>query len=187
MRMRRFLILAAALVLAGCGARNLVLRVNIFTFMDPSLRQTNFGPIPAVPGGFWSGEVALIDDQKVSLLQGLSDATNVHSVDLTFDALAIDADGAGEDTVRVYLSDAATAPRSTLPVVEIPMVLSPGLTDTVHVDLAGDPRVVGLFQAKSMRMSVTTSLRGPSSGNALSGTFRVTGLEAVVIAGWKGF
>ena len=127
------------------------------------------------------------DDQPVSLLQGMGDATNVRSVDLTFDALAIDADGSGEDTVRVYLSDAATAPQSTLPVVQIPMSLSPGLTDTVHVELAGDHRVVGLFQAKSMRMSVTTSLRGPSSGNALSGTFRITGLEAVVIAGWKGF
>ncbi len=188
MRSRRFLIGAAAVaLLAGCGARHLVLRVNLFSFMDPAYRQTNFGPVPPVPGGFWTGEVALINDQPISLLQGLGDATNVQSVDLTFDAQAIDVDGAGADTVRLYLSDPATAPQATPPVIQLPMTLSPGVTDTLHVDLAGDPRLVSLFQGKSMRMSVTTSLRGPSSGNPLSGTFKITGFEAVVVAGWKGF
>ena len=72
MPVRRFLLpLAAAALLAGCGDRHLVLRVDVLSFIAPADRQTNFGPIPAVPGGVATGEVALVDNADVSLLQGL--------------------------------------------------------------------------------------------------------------------
>src|SRR2546429_1721504 len=109
MRMRRTLLLtAAAVMLAGCGDRRLVLKVDVLSFIDPASRQVDFGPIPTFPGGLWTGETPIIDDQHVSMLQGVSDAVAIQSVTLSFGALAIDFDGSGQDTVRVYMSDPQT-------------------------------------------------------------------------------
>jgi hypothetical protein len=188
MRMRQALALAAtAALLAGCGDRNLVLKVDVLSFMTPASRQKDFGPIPAIPGGLVTGEIPVVDDQHVSLLAGLSDAADIRSVTLSYGALVIDFDGAGEDTVRVYMSDIATDPRTTSPVLTQAITLAPGETDTLRAVLGDDPRVMALFAAKSMRLSVTTALRGPSSGPPLSGRFLFTAFDGVVIAGYKGF
>jgi hypothetical protein len=188
MRMRQTLALAAtAALLAGCGDRNLVLKVDVLSFTPPASRQKDFGPIPAFPGGLATGEIPVVDDQQVSLLAGLSDAAAIKSVTLSYSALVIDFDGTGEDTVRVYMSDVATDPRTTAPVLTQAVTLMPGETDTLRAVLGDDPRVMALFAAKSMRLSVTTALRGPSSGPALSGRFLFTAFDAVVIAGYKGF
>jgi hypothetical protein len=188
MRMRRIVLLAAAAgVLAGCGGKNLVLKVDVLSFASPASRQVDFGSIPAIPGGFATGEIAMVDDQHVSLLQGLSDAAVIKSVTLSFAALAIDYDGAGQDTVRIYMSDEQTDPRTTAPVLSQAISLTPGQTDTLSAVIGDDPRVIALFKEKALRLSVTTSLRGPSSGNDLSGQLRFTAIDAVVVAGQKGF
>ena len=188
MRMRQTLALAAtAALLAGCGDRNLVLKVDVLSFTPPAARQQDFGPIPAFPGGIVTGEIPVVDDQHVSLLAGLSDAAVIKSVTLSYSALVMDFTGAGEDTLRVYMSDEATNPRATAPVLTQAVTLTPGVTDTLRAVLGDDPRVMALFAAKSMRMSVTTALRGPSSGPALTGRFLLTAFDAVVIAGYKGF
>ena len=188
MRMRHTLLLAAAAVmLAGCGDRNLVLKVDVLSYTDPASRAANFGPIPAFPGGFVTPEVAVIDDKHVSLLQGVSDAVNITSVTLSLGALAIDYDGSGQATVRIYMSDELTDPRTTAPVLTEPINLVPAQTDTLRAVLGDDPRVKALFAGKQLRMSVTTELRGPVSGNDLSGRFVFTAIDGVVIARSKGF
>jgi hypothetical protein len=181
------LLTAAAVMLAGCGDRNLVVKVDVLSFIDPASRGADFGPIPTLPGGFWTGEIPLIDDQHVSMLQGLKDAATIKTVSVNFGALLIDYDGAGEDTIRVYMSDEATAPRTLPPVLSLGMIMSPGVTDTLRALIGDDPRVTALFAGKQMRVSVTTSLRGPLLGNSLSGRFQLTGIDAVVIAGAKGY
>lgn len=188
MRVRRILALAAtAALLAGCGDRNLVLKVDVLSFTPPASRQKDFGPIPAIPGGLATGELPVVNDQHISLLAGLSDAATIKSVTLSYGALAIDFDGAGLDTVRVYMSDIATDPRTTPPVLTQAITLVPGQTDTLRAVLGDDPRVMALFGDRQMRLSVTTALRGPSSGPALSGRLLFTAFDGVVIAGYKGF
>ena len=89
---RRILLLAAAaILLAGCGDRNLVLRVDVLSFIDPGSRQQSFGPIS--PGGS-TGEIALVDNQEINLLAGLGDATGLEAVTFTCDAIGLAADGA---------------------------------------------------------------------------------------------
>ena len=53
--------------------------------------------------------------------------------------------------------------------------------------LGDDPRVLALFKAKALRLSVTASLRGPTTGADLTGRFLFTAFDAVVISGFKGF
>jgi hypothetical protein len=188
MRMRQMLLLAAAAgVLSGCGDHNLVLKVDVLSFVTPASRQQDFGPIPALPGGIATGEIAIVDDQHVSLLQGLNDAVTIKSVTVSFTALGIDFTGAGEDTVRIYMSDELTNPRTTAPVLSQSITLSPGQTDTLSAVLGDDPRVLALFKAKQLRLSVTNALRGPSSGPDLTGRLKFTAIDGVVIAGQKGF
>jgi hypothetical protein len=104
---------------------------------------------------------------------------------ITLAVVSRDSTGAGVDTLRLYVSDAGTAPLATAPVLQQVVELRPGETDTVSVTVAGDHRVAELFVQRLMRISVTSSGRGPESGDALNGSVELSALEAVVIAGRK--
>jgi hypothetical protein len=179
------LVAAAALVLAGCGDHNLVLRVDVLSYVDPALRSASFGPIPPAPGGLATGEQALVDDETINLVDGMSGVAEVEAVEITLAVIARDSTGAGVDTLRLYASDEDTEPLATVPVLEQVVTLSPGETDTVSVTVAGDRRVADLFVQRVMRISVTSSGRGPQSGDPLNGSVELNTLEAVVIAGRK--
>jgi hypothetical protein len=96
-----------------------------------------------------------------------------------------DSTGTGVDTLRFYASDEDTHPLETAPVLQRVVQLQPGVTDTVSVTVAGDRRLAELFVQRMMRISVTSSGRGPESGEALNGSVELNVLEAVVIAGRK--
>ena len=180
---------ALALVLtavAGCGDRNLVLNVDVLSFMSPSQTEARFGPVPAVPGGAHLPESPLVDALEVNLLEGLSSAVGVRDVSVVLAAEFADSTGAGAETLRVYVSDPAVDPRTTAPVFSVPVVLAPGRRDTVHARLDGDPRVAELFTRRRMKLTITTALRGPESGEDLRARVRLLGLDATVIAGRKG-
>jgi hypothetical protein len=180
--LRTTLALLALAALAGCGDHALVLKVDILSYLDEAAATFPFGPIPAVPGGLATGEQTLVPDREVNLLEGLSDVADVQSVTFSVAAIVRDSTGSGEDTMRVYMSDAATAPRATPPVLVLPLVLVPGRTDTVAVATDGDARVRALFAQRRLRLEVTTSLRGPAGGADLNGSVRLDALDAVVVA-----
>jgi hypothetical protein len=179
------LVAAAALVLAGCGDHNLVLRVDVLSYVDPAMRSATFGPIPPTPGGLATGEQALVDDETINLVDGMSGVAEVEAVEITLAVTAHDSTGSGVDTLRLYASDEETAPLATAPVLQQVVELRPGETNTVSVTVAGDRRVAELFVKRLMRISVTSSGRGPESGDPLNGSVELSTLEAVVIAGRK--
>lgn len=186
MRTRALVLVAvAALVLAGCGAHHLVLRVDVLSYLDPPATRLAFGPVPAAPGGLATGEIPLIDDQELNLVEGMSSVAEVQSVTLTLDAVVRDSTGAGTDTLRIYLAGENVDPRTTPPVVETAVALSAGQSDSVHVVVPCDRRVGDLFVQKRLRMRVTMSARGPDAGDPLNGTVEMHGLEAVIVAGRK--
>jgi hypothetical protein len=180
--LRITLALLALAALAGCGDRALILRVDILSYLDEAAGTFRFGPVPAVPGGLASGEQTLVPDREVNLLAGLGDVADVQSVTFTLAAIARDSTGSGTDTMRVYMSGATAAPRATPPVLVLPFALVPGQVDTVRVTLDGDARVRALFAERTLRLEVTTSLRGPETGEPLNGSVRLDALDAVVVA-----
>jgi len=186
MRTRALILIAvAALALAGCGDHNLVLKVDVLSYLDPTLRALTFGPVPPAPGGIVSGEVPLVDDMSINMLDGLKSVAEVQSVTIAMSAIVADSTGSGLDTLRIYASDESTPPLATPPVVQLAVALTPGHTDTLAVSVPADARVADLFVKRKMRLSVTTSLRGPESGDPLNGRVVLRALEAVVIAGRK--
>lgn len=175
----------AALLLAGCGDHHLVLRVDVLSYVDPAMRWAWFGPVPPAPGGLATGEQALVDDETVNLVEGMGSVAEVQSVEITLGVIVRDSTGTGVDTLRLYASDEDTHPLATAPVLQQVVQLQPGVTDTVSVTVAGDRRLAELFLERMMRISVTSSGRGPESGEALNGSVELSTLEAVIIAGRK--
>jgi hypothetical protein len=171
-----------ALALVGCGDRKLLLGVDALSFTDPAIRSLAFGPVPALPMPLLTGELPVFDDLHVNMFGGAKQVVDVQSVTITFSADIADSTGDGLDTLRVYLSDSGTSPTSTPPVIVAPFALVPGQHTPVHAVIAGDPRVNSLFTQDQMRVTLTTSLRGPASGQSLNGRLVVTELRADVVA-----
>ncbi len=184
MRTRPFLALAAlaALVLAGCGDRRLLVGVDALSFTSAEQRAIAFGPVPALPVPVTTGELCVLDDLDVSLFGGASDVVDVQAVTIAVSADVTDSTGSGLDTLRLYLSDAQTSPQSTTPVLEIPVTLTPGDTIPIRAVVNGDARVQSLFAQDKIRLSLTTALRGPATGQALNGRVVLTQLRADVVA-----
>jgi hypothetical protein len=176
----------AAALLAGCGDRNLVVNVDVLSYLDPAATRLAFGPVPAVPGGLYTGEQPVVQDVEVNLFERPSDVAKVHTVALSFGAEVADSTGSGNDTLRIYLSTPEADPLTTTPVVTIPLALAPAHTDTVRVNVTGDARLVEIFNGTRARLTMTTALRGPASGEALNGRLRITEIRAIVIANRKG-
>ena len=189
MRPRLLMLVVSAVtlvLLAGCGDRNLVIAIDVLSYLDPSLTQFAFGPLPAAPGGIATGEIAVIRDVNINLVERPNDLTKVQSVSLEFGAEVRDSTGSGADTLRLYLSDTATDPLTTTAVATLPVALVDGQVDTVNVSVAGDQRLADLFNGKSLRLSATNSARGPVSGADLNGRLKFTKITATVVAGRKG-
>ena len=182
MRHRTFLFCLAALAIAGCGNRRLLLGVDALSFTQPQDRSVSFGPVPALPTPVNTGEVPVFDDLHVNMFGGARQVVDVESVTLTFSADIADSTGDGLDTLRVYMSDSATNPMATAPVIVLPVTLVPGQHAPLHAEIAGDPRINSLFTQQEMRVTVTTSLQGPAAGQALNGRLAITELRAAVIA-----
>ena len=162
------------------------MNVDILSYMDAAREGVVFGPIPALPGGIVTGEQNLTPDVDVNLVDNLGNIAAVRSVSLRVDTVCENQTGSGVDTLRLYLSDADTDPRTTPPVLVQALVMQPGVTDTTRTDISGDPRVIDLFSKRRMRLAVTTSYRGPSSGESLNGRIALSKLDAVVVTGRKG-
>ena len=184
-RLGALALLLSLVALAGCATHDLVLRVDLLSFTRELQSPFVFPPVPAAPGGLVTGEQPLVDDQAVNLVEGLGDAVSLKEVSLRLRSLATATTGSGSDTLRVYLSDANTLPRSTPPVLTQVLTFVAGVPSTVTSETAQDPRMIALFSQKSLRLSVTTSFRGPTTGTALAGSVSITALDVVVVAGRK--
>ena len=180
------LALLALLAVPGCGDKSLVLKVDVLSYMDASQTDFTFGPIPALPGGIATGEQNVVPATDVNLFGNFGEVAAVRAVSMRIAVVSESYSGAGSDTLRMYVSDPETDPRTTPAVLSQPIVFTPATAETVVTEFGGDARVLDLFAAKQLRLAITTSVRGPDSGQALSGHIHVIGLDAVVIAGRKG-
>ena len=182
--LRRLGIPALLTLLVGCGNHDLVLRVDILSFTR-ELQSTVPVAAPAVPGGFATGEQALVADQEVNLVEGIGDAVTVKDVSLRIQTVATGITGSGTDTLRVYAGDSGTPPRSNAPVLTQILTFAAGTSDTATTLISQNAQLIQLFAGSSLRVAITTSARGPTAGSALSGTLRVTAMDAVVVTGRK--
>jgi hypothetical protein len=167
----------AYLTLVGCGDKNLILRVDILSFLDPAVTQGHYGPIPA-----GVTDSVTIANVEIDLVPGISSVTVVKSADIEVGAEFANLTGSGSGTVRVYFSDPATDPLTTPPIV-VPVTLLPDSTTTVELSVAGDPRIAQLFTGEAMRIALRLVLSSGAGPDPLEGDARLTRLRAIVTAG----
>jgi hypothetical protein len=181
-----FIAAIALLALPACGDRNLVVNVDVLSYMDPSQTEFAFGPVPALPGGFATGEQSVVPEANINLVGNFGNVAQIRTVSLRVVVATESYSGDGADTLRFYLSDPGSDPRTTPAVMTMPLALTAAVAETTATEISGDERVLGLFSSQQMKLAITTSLRGPDNGAALSGHVKITAIGATVIAGRKG-
>jgi hypothetical protein len=90
-----------------------VVKVDVLSYLDPAVTDVRFGPVPAIPGGIYTGEQEIVSDVEVNLVAGTGSVAEVQDVSLTMSVIAEDSTGSGADTLRLYLGDQNTDPRET--------------------------------------------------------------------------
>ena len=147
------LLAVALLGAAGCGDHQLILTVDILSFLTPAETSGHYGPIP---GGVTDS--LTIAARGIDLLPGINDITSVTDVKITAAAEFANQTGAGTATVKVFVSPEGTDPftADTTPIV-LPVTLAPATTDTVSVtfDSAPGPALAGDFRLVTLSAVVT--------------------------------
>ena len=180
MRTRAFIVIAvAALALAGCGNRNLVLKVDVLSYLDASQKSFN---VPVVPAIGVKGEIPVVD-MPISLIEGLDEAAEVKSVALSLGGRVTVAGGAGSGRFKIYLNEVGTTAPPTL-VMDVPVTFSAGHPAIINTTTDGGPEVARLFTQKNLQLEVVLGdVWITSTVTDMVVTF--TKLEAIVIAGRK--
>jgi hypothetical protein len=182
MRTRAFIVIAvAALALAGCGDRNLVLKVDVLSYLEES--QKTF-VVPVVPAVGVEGEIPIVDT-SINLIEGLDEAAEVKSVTLSLGGGVTVASGSGSGRFRLYLSDPGT-PSPAILVMDVPVTFSAGSPAIISRTTDGGPEVARLFTQKKLQLKVVLDQVNIIS-TVTNMTVTFTKLDAVVIAGRKAF
>jgi hypothetical protein len=172
------LLTGLALGLPGCGDRNLILTVNLLSFVDASERSQPYGPIP--PG------IALASSdlvtQDVDLAKGLGDAVDVESASLKVGARFENQTGSATGHLLLYIapgdSDSAF---SVPPIADIPVTLAPNDTTEIATEIASSPALAAALTQSRAKIGVRISVDTTGSLAVLQGTETLEELLAVVV------
>lgn len=180
MRRIAFLLALAGLALgpAGCGDRNMILTVNLLSFIAPADRAGGYGPVPA---GLAATNVDLVN-QDVTLLPGLSSSVDVESASLRIGMRFENQTGSASGHVLVYLAPPdAASPFSVPPLADIPVTLAPNDTVRVATEIASSPALAAAFTQEHARLGVRVSFDTTGSLSVLQGTETTEELLGIVV------
>jgi hypothetical protein len=173
------LVLVVAIALAGCGDRNLILRVDLLSFLSAGERATHYGPVPA---GI-TDSAAVVTGRRLNLLPGLESVTNVADVQLEVGAIVTNQTGSGTGRIAVYLSPAGTDPftTDTTPLIAT-FAVNGAMADTIETITVGDAELASLFTAKEAELGIKVVLQSGVGVEPLEGDVVLTRLHAIVTA-----
>jgi hypothetical protein len=167
----------AAVVLAGCGDRSLILRIDLLSFLAPEERQSHYGPVP--PGV--SDSAAVVAGRRLNLLPGLEDVTRVSDVQLEMAAIVNNQTGSGTGRIAVYLSRAGTDPFTADPTpIVASFAVNGAMADTIEILRVGDEDLADLFTAKEAQLGIRIVLDSGAGVEPLEGDVVLTTLRAIV-------
>ena len=174
--MRRLIPIALLLpLLAGCGNRNMILTVDILSFLDPSSRVVNYNiPVP-VP----SDTVEVFSD-SLNLLQGVGDVTRVASASLDVAASFDNTSGSANGSFLIYFAAADSAgPFTTTPIATIPFQLLAGQITNVSAHIDASPALAEVLTHDRAKVGLRMIFDGTSF--PIQGRETLTKLTATVL------
>lgn len=174
--MRRLIPIALLLpLLAGCGNRNLILTVDILSFMDPSTQVVNYGPIPPTP----SDTVDVFAD-SLNLLQGVSDVTRAVAASLDIAASFDNTSGAATGDLLIYFAAADSSdPFTTTPIADVPFQLLAGQITNVSTHIDASPALAEVLTHDRAKVGLRIIFNGTAF--PIQGTETLTQLTATVV------
>ena len=175
--MRRLIPIALLLpLLVGCGNRNLILTVDILSFMDPSTRNVAYGPIPS---GFPNDTLEVFSD-SLNLLQGVGDVTRVASASLDIAASFDNTSGAATGDMLIYFAAADSAtPFTTTPIADVPFQLLDGQITNVSTHVDTSPALAEVLTHDRALVGLRLILNGTSF--PIQGTETLTKFTATLV------
>jgi hypothetical protein len=161
-------------LLAGCGNRNLILTVDILSFLDPASKVVNYN-VPVLA----SDTVEVFSD-SLNLLQGVSDVTRAVAASLDIAASFDNTSGAATGDFLIYFAAADSAnPFTTTPIANIPFQLFPATVTNVSTHIDASPALAEVLTHDKAKVGVRVVFN--VTGIPLQGTETLTQLTATVI------
>ena len=162
----------------GCGDRQLILKVDVHSFLDASERSGSYGPVPAGLAGSTSFTTA----RDINLLSGVEGVVAVQRVDISLSGIFRNATGAGDaELVAVFRRPTGEAVDSLV----VPIRLEAAQDDTLNAELVGSTALAELLTGSEILLDVRIDMAAdPPPGNLdpLAGDFELTRFLAVIVA-----
>lgn len=162
----------------GCGDRNLIMKVDVHSFLDASETEGFYGPVPA---GL-TGSTTYTTARDVNLLSGVEGIVAVESVDISLSGVFDNATGAGDALfVAVFRRPSGEAVDSLV----VPVRLEPAGRDTLEAQLTGSAALAELLTGSQVRLDLRLDLAAdapPANLDPLAGEFALTRFLAVLVA-----
>jgi len=162
-------------LLVGCGNRNLILTVDILSFLDPASKVVNYNiPVP-IP----SDTVEVFSD-SLSLLQGVSDVTRAVAASLDIAASFDNTSGAATGKLLLYIASADSSnPFTTTPIADVPFTLLAGQITNISMHVDASASLAEALTHDKAQVGLRVVFNGTSF--PVQGTETLTQLTATVI------
>jgi len=162
-------------LLVGCGNRNLILTVDILSFLDPASKVVNYNiPVP-IP----SDTVEVFSD-SLSLLQGVSDVTRAVAASMDIAASFDNTSGAATGDFLIYIASADSSdPFTTTPIADVPFQLLAGQVTNISTHVDASPALAEALTHDKAQVGVRVVFNGTAF--PIQGTETLTKLTATVI------
>lgn len=162
-------------LLAGCGNRNLILTVDILSFLDPASKTVNYD----VPAIFPNDTIEVFSD-SLNLLQGVGDVTRAVAASLDIAASFDNTSGAATGSILIYIAAAdSSSPFTTTPIADVPFQLLPGQVTNVSTHVDASASLAEALTHDKAQVGVRVIFNGTAF--PVQGTETLTQLLATVI------
>jgi len=170
------LLLAIGSVLVGCGDRRLVLKVDVFSFLETDETHLVYGPVP--PGA--SARLSMSQDTNVNLLSGVGGVVDVERLEFSVRGIFDNHMGSGRGTISVFFSQPGGAPVDSL---DFPIDLAAGRIDTLETSVVGSEGLARLFSQETLELTMRLDFEAdgpPGNTDPLVGEFDLTHLVTLL-------
>lgn len=179
--MKRLVLLALLLpllLIAGCGNKDLILTIDLLSYVDQAYLSTDYGPIPP---GTPTTSVDLLETEA-NLLQGIGDATKVKSARLNVGAEFANTTGSATGSFQIFVSELdAQNPFAGDPVADFPLTLQPSHTTTIDEEIAVTAEQLDALLNDEAWFAVRVTYNTQGSAENLEGTVTLSKLTAILV------
>jgi len=170
--------LLALMILAGCGNKDLILTIDLLSYVDQADLSIDYGPVPA---GIPTTSVELLQTEA-NLLQGIGDATEVKSATLTVGADFANNTGSATGNLQIFVASIDDEnPYTGQPVADFPVTLQPSHTTVIDEEIAVSPEQLDALTSEEAWFAIRIAYNTQGSNESLQGTVTLTKLTAVLV------